>query len=131
MENKPTEELNVYQESLLRKRRRDDADQRRRVDARAKQKMDQGRHKKLAEKDAAGGNILMPEVFVSNHMKQQRNFTHYKRNKSRIELSEKAAAKFGGKEGAYKARTAPNSRANEDALILIVRIKGNNAATTP
>jgi hypothetical protein len=54
----------------LRKRRRDDVDQRRRVDARAKQKMDQGRHKKLAEKEAAGRNILMPEVFVSNQMKQ-------------------------------------------------------------
>ena len=36
-------ELNVYQESLLRKRKRDDVDKRRRVDARAKQKMDQGR----------------------------------------------------------------------------------------
>lgn len=73
----------------------------------------------------------MPEVFVSNHMKQQRNYTHYKRNKSRIELSEKAATRFSTKEDAYKARTAPKSRAKEDALILVCRIKGNNAATTP
>lgn len=68
MEN-TSKDLNVYQESLLKKRKRDDADQRRRVDARAKQKMDQGRQKKLAEKEAAGKNILMPEIFVSNHMK--------------------------------------------------------------
>ena len=130
MEN-ANKDLNVYQESLLKKRKRDDADQRRRVDARAKQKMDQGRHKKLAEKEAAGKNILMPEIFVSNHMKQQRNYVHYKRNKSRIELSEKAASRFGKKEGAYTARTAPQSRANENALLLVVRIKGYNTATSP
>lgn len=93
--------------------------------------MDQGRHKKLAEKEAAGKNILMPEIFVSNHMKQQRNYVHYKRNKSRIELSERAASRFGKKEGAYTARTAPESRANENALLLVVRIKGYNTATSP
>jgi len=31
--------------------------------------MNQVRDKKRAEKEQAGGNILMPEVFVSNHMK--------------------------------------------------------------
>ena len=36
-------ELSHYQEALLKKRKRDDADQRRRIDARAKQKLDQGR----------------------------------------------------------------------------------------
>jgi 60S ribosomal protein uL30 len=39
IKQKPIEELNHYQESLLRKRKKDDADHRRRVDARAKQKM--------------------------------------------------------------------------------------------
>jgi len=66
----PVSELNKYQESLLKKRKRDDFDQKRRNDARAKQKLDQGRQAKEKEKDNAGGNILMPEVFVSNHMKQ-------------------------------------------------------------
>jgi hypothetical protein len=33
---KPFEELTHYQEALLKKRKRDDADQRKRVDARAK-----------------------------------------------------------------------------------------------
>ena len=46
--------------------------------------------KKQAEKDAAGGSVLMPQVFASNHMKQQRNYVHYKRNKAKIELAEKA-----------------------------------------
>ena len=73
----------------------------------------------------------MPEIFVSNNMKQQRNYVHYKRNKSRIELSEKAALRFGKKEGAYTARTAPASRANENALLLVIRIKGHNQSTTP
>jgi len=74
----PVSELNKYQESLLKKRKRDDFDQKRRNDARAKQKLDQGRQAKEKEKDNAGGNILMPEVFVSNHMKQQRNYVHLK-----------------------------------------------------
>ena len=70
IKTKPIEELTHYQESLLKKRRKDDADHRRRVDNRAQQKMAQARHKKLEAKEEAGKNILMPEVFVSNHMKQ-------------------------------------------------------------
>ena len=95
IKQKPIEELSTYQESLLRKRKKDDADHRRRVDARAKQKMNQVRDKKIAEKEITGKNIIMPEVFVSNHMKQQRNFVHYKRNKNKIATGEKAAEKFG------------------------------------
>lgn len=94
IKQKPIEELNQYQESLLRKRKKDDADHRRRVDARAKQKMNQVREKKAAEKEFTGKNILMPEVFVSNHMKQQRNYVHYKRNKNKISKGEKIAEKF-------------------------------------
>ena len=64
-------ELTSYQEALLKKRRRDDDDKKKRVDARAKQKLDQGRQKKIAEKQAKGDKgIVLPEVFVSNHMKQ-------------------------------------------------------------
>ena len=65
----PVEDLSHYQEALLKKRKRDDADQRRRIDARAKLKMQQGRQKKEELKEQMGKNILMPEVFVSNHMK--------------------------------------------------------------
>ena len=80
--NTPIEEgLNQYQESLLRKRKRDDVDQMRRLDAKVKQKMKQGREKKAGEKERLGRNIVMPEVLVSNHMKQQRNFVHYTRSK--------------------------------------------------
>ena len=50
----------------------------------------------MAEKEAAGGNVLMPEVFVSNHMKQQKNYAKYKRNKAKIELAEKAMKKVNG-----------------------------------
>jgi len=39
--------LDMQQESLLRKRKRDDAEKARRLDSRAKQKMMQGRQKKL------------------------------------------------------------------------------------
>jgi hypothetical protein len=47
--------------------------------------MDQGRQKKKDERDrAAGGKkILLPEVFTSCQMKQQRNYVQYKRNKNR------------------------------------------------
>jgi len=51
IKSKNIEDLTQYQESLLRKRRKDDADKRDRVDARAKQKLNQGRQKKRDEKD--------------------------------------------------------------------------------
>ena len=41
--------------------------------------MDRGRKKKEEDKEMTGAKILMPEVFVSNYMKQQRNFLKYKR----------------------------------------------------
>ena len=46
--------------------------------------MAQGRQKKLNEKQqkAGGIKVLMPEVFVSNYMKQQRNYVKYKRFKT-------------------------------------------------
>jgi len=41
--------------------------------------MDRGRKRKIEEKEKTGKKILMPEVFVSNYMKQQRNYVNYKR----------------------------------------------------
>ena len=37
---------------------------------RARQKLDRGRKKKIEEKEKKGSKILMPEVFISNYMKQ-------------------------------------------------------------
>lgn len=67
----------------MRKRRKDDFEQKKRLDQKAKSKLASGRAKKLSEKEKrAGGTLIkMPEVFVSNQMKQQRNFVHYKRHK--------------------------------------------------
>lgn len=132
IKSKPIGELTHYQEALLKKRKRDDADQRRRVDARAQQKMQQGRQKKQAEKDAAGGSVLMPQVYASNHMKQQRNYVHYKRNKARIELAEKARQRFSGASTAlHGALAGPSGTVKADSLLLVIRIKGYNDGTTP
>ena len=51
IKQKPYEELTHYQESLLKKRKADDADKRRRLNARAQQKLDLGRKKKLLERE--------------------------------------------------------------------------------
>ena len=44
--------------------------------------MDRGRKKKMEDKEKTGKKILMPEVFISNYMKTQRNFVKYKREVS-------------------------------------------------
>jgi len=76
-------EMDVQQIALLKNRRKDDFDKKKRNDIRAKAKLAVGRTKKQTEKEkrAGGAIIKMPEVFVSNQMKQQRNFVHYKRHK--------------------------------------------------
>ena len=78
------EGLDVQQQSLLKKRRRNDLETKRKDNKRAQAKMAQVRQKKADEKLAlAGGTkVLMPEVYVSNYMKQQRNYVKYKRFKS-------------------------------------------------
>jgi len=73
----------------------------------------------------------MPEVFVSNHMKQQRNFVHYKRNKDKIRRSDRLAKDFGGKNALFHEASGTMQNVKEDALLLAVRIKGRNEATTP
>ena len=130
-EIKTEKNLTHYQEALLKKRRRDDADKAKRIDARAKQKMDQGRQKKIAEKVKQGAGTIMPEVFVSNHMKQQRNFVHYKRNQDKVKRSERLAKDFGGKNALYREGSMSATPVKEDSLLLAVRIKGRNEATTP
>jgi ribosomal protein L30/L7E len=88
----------------------------------------------MAEKEKAGANVLMPEVFVSNHMKQQRNYVHYKRNKAKINISEKASTRFSKSKSSisfYDSATDPKYRVREYALLLVLRIKGHNAGTTP
>ena len=99
------------------------------MDARAKQKMSQVRDKKAAEKEITGKNIQMPEVFVSNHMKQQRNYVHYKRNKGKMAIGEKAGKKFGS--DPIMAIQAPGRQVTQNSLLLVVRIKGRNEGTTP
>lgn len=51
-----------------------------------------GKSRKREEqlKRAGGAKILMPEVFASCQMKQQRNFVHYKRHK--LALSKQGAS---------------------------------------
>jgi hypothetical protein len=55
----------------LRKRKKDDLDKAKRLDMKAKAKLMKGRKKKEAEKEKKmGKKVLMPEVFISNYMKQ-------------------------------------------------------------
>jgi large subunit ribosomal protein L7e len=102
---------------LLKKRRRDDLDKKRRNDTKAKQKMAQVRQKKVDEKIkiAGGTKVLLPEVFASNNMKQQRNFVHYKRHKKA----------FGDKpvENVQSYTLAKEQRVPLNVLLLVVRIK--------
>ena len=126
---KTMDELNTYQESLLKKRRRDDVDRQQRIDIRAKAKLAAGRKKKEDEKVITGKNILMPEVFVSNHMKQQRNYVHYKRNKNKMERGEKAAKMFNSE--AIDVISRPTHQVKHNSLVLVIRIKGLNQGTTP
>ncbi len=46
---------------------------------RARSRMERGRKRKMEDKEKTGAKILMPEVFVSSYMKQQRNYVKYKR----------------------------------------------------
>lgn len=124
--------LTQYKEALLKKRKKDDYEKNRRIDARAKQKMEQTRQKKIADRLAAGAGTIMPEVFVSNHMKQQRNFVHYKRQKAKIHLNERLQKEFAGKDTLFhQATESQKSNVKEDSLLIAIRIKGKNEATTP
>ena len=124
---KVTPELTTYDEALLKKRKRDDADQLRRIDARAKIKLEQGQKKKEEEKiKAAGGvKITLAEVFASNRMKARRGFVHYKRNKHAIARANVLKSKYGDKDAVRRQAAKGKDIVNADMLILAVRIKGN------
>lgn len=129
-----TKDLTEYEESLLRKRRRDDTEQRRRIDAKAKAKLAAGRKKKEAEenKKAGGHKVTRVEVFVSNSMKQQRGFVHYKRNKSDIARAKQLQERFGDASAVNRQATKGDGVVKSSALLLAVRIKGNTeGACTP
>lgn len=93
--------------------------------------MAQVRQKKADEKLAiAGGTkVTMPEVYVSNYMKQQRNYVKYKRFKASHEPrfdNDKLAAKIEDKQEIVlpkEQRVPPNT------LLLLVRIKESRNAT--
>lgn len=87
--------------------------------------MDRGRKRKMEEKEKTGKKILMPEVFVSNYMKQQRNFVKYKREKSKIS---KSAPKDGA--ASQVMNLAPFDQIKPNTLILAVRVK-ESANVTP
>jgi len=79
-----------------------------------------------------GRNILMAEVFVSNNMKQKRNYKHYLKNKARIALSKKAHDKFSsGKEFNSATASKDMKKVTPNSLLLAIRMKGFNSATTP
>ena len=84
--------------------------------------MDRGRKRKMEEKEKAGGKILMPEVFVSNNMKQQRNFVKYKREKSKITRSTPKDA-AGAVDISKPLNLAPFEQIKPNTLILAIRIK--------
>lgn len=66
----------------------------------------------------------MPEVFISNHMKQQKNYSKYKRNKGKIDLVEKAQK---GKEGTiHGGFSVPAKAVKPNSLLLVIRIKDMN-----
>lgn len=86
--------------------------------------MAQGRQNKKDEavKRAGGAKILMPEVFTSCQMKQQRNFVHYKRHKQ-------AGARTVEGGDVQVATLAKDQRVPVNVLICVVRIKESRNAT--
>lgn len=85
--------------------------------------MDRGRKRKQEEKEKTGGKILMPEVFISNYNKQQRNYVNYKRQKTRLSSSAPKQAETG------VFNVAPFEQITPNTLILAVRVKESNNVT--
>ena len=92
--------------------------------------MAQVRQKKADEKLAiAGGTkVTMPEVYVSNYMKQQRNYVQYKRFKtSHDPRNQGASATFI--EDKQVMVLPIEQRVPVNSLVLVVRIKESRNAT--
>ena len=87
------------------------------------------RKKKLDEKLAiAGGRkVLMPEVYVSNYMKQQRNYVKYKRHKASQEPRHNAQA--ASVEDKQDVVLAKDQRVPTGCLLMVVRIRESRNAT--
>ena len=86
--------LTQQEQALLRKRKTQDLDKTHKWELKARHKLANARAKKDSDKKAqSGGEISMPEVFVSNYMKQQRNFVKYRRQKKFTEEAETGEAK--------------------------------------
>ncbi|TNV72204.1 hypothetical protein FGO68_gene9837 [Halteria grandinella] len=71
----------------------------------------------------------MPEVFVSNYMKQQRNFVKYRREKSKLARSAPKDAQTGAVEIAKPLNLAPFEQIKPNVLVLAIRIKESSNAT--
>lgn len=127
---KQPEGFDIQKEALLKKRKRDDLSKKKSADNRARQKMAQVRQKKLDEKLALAGGVkvIMPEVFISNYNKQQRNYVKYKRFKAaEAPRHVPAAAQVEDKQVLMLPR---EQRVAANSLLLVVRIK-ESRTTTP
>ena len=80
------------------------------------------RKKKLDDKKKLGADIQMPEVFVSNYMKQQRNFVKYRRQRNAT-----APEKVTDKQELVLPK---NQRVSLNSLVMAVRVK-KSSNTTP
>ena len=79
---------------------------------------------------AGGKKVLLPEVYVSNYMKQQRNFVKYKRFKAGTSpryLSKDASAATS--EDKQVLVLPESQRVPLNSLILVVRIKQSQNAS--
>ena len=123
------EGLDVQQEHLLKKRKRDDMLKKKKINNRAQQKMAQVRQRKADDKlkIAGGMKVLVPEVYVSNYMKQQRNYVQYKRAKaSQSPRHAGAAAEVEDKQTLVLPK---EQHVPLNSLVLVVRIKESRNAT--
>jgi hypothetical protein len=71
----------------------------------------------------------MPDVFVSNYMKQQRNFVHYKRFKkshSPEHLPAQIAAKITDKQ---EIALPKSQRVAVNSLLMVLRVKESRNST--
>jgi hypothetical protein len=94
--------------------------------------MQQGRQKKLMEKQkmAGGMTVQMPEVFVSNYMKQQRNFVHYKRLKKVHTPLNMPAEVIAAIKDRQQIAVPKAQRVPLNCLLMLLRVK-ESRNTTP
>ena len=98
------------------------------------QKMAQVRQKKADEKIkiAGGQKVLVPEVYVSNYMKQQRNYVKYKRFKASQEpkyLSKGAAESKASLSDNQALLLPKDQQVPTNSLLLVLRMKESRNAT--